>query len=220
MIALRRAALTAFCVHAVAGAAMALVLRRGLDTNPDLRDRFDFLVNHRTLWTAGWLTWTAAAIAILYFYVTFAAAHRNDKNTLALRLGVLLTAAAIAPDLSAQAIEVGLLPDLAQRADVDHFILLNRAATLLSGLAANGLYSLSALILAWTTRGAYPRWVVSAGLVVALSGFWLSAAALIHSVDGMFWSNVVLVPGILIWLFGVANFPPPDYDSGKSQIRN
>jgi len=180
---------------------MAVVLRQGLETNPDLPDRLSFLVNHRTLWTLGWLTWTAAAIAILYFYIALAAAH---ASTPALRLAVLLTAAAIAPDLSAQAIEIGVLPDIAQGAELDRFLLLHRTAVLMSGYVANGLYSLSALILAWCTRQVYPVWVWLAGIAVGCFGFMLSAAVLMNSTAGMFWSNVVLVPAILVWLAGVA----------------
>ena len=63
--------------------------RFGLETNPVLQDRLAFLVNHRALWTLGWLTWTAAAIAILYFYWTFADTHAVS------RFAVLLTVAAL-----------------------------------------------------------------------------------------------------------------------------
>ena len=180
---------------------MAVVLRHGLETNPDMQARLMFLVNHRSLWTLGWLTWTAAAIAILYFYMALAAAHASIPG---LQLAVFLTAAAIAPDLSAQAIEIGVLPDVAQRAELDRFILLHRTAVLLSGYVANGLYSLSALILSWSTRQAYPVWVWLAGIAVGCFGFMLSAAALIDSATGMFWTNVFLVPSILLWLAGVA----------------
>jgi len=196
MTRLQRAATIAFVLHLVAGAAMAVVLRQGLETNPDLQNRLSFLVNHRALWTLGWLTWTAAAIAILYFYMVFASTHHTGS------LVVFLTAAAIAPDLAAQAIEIGVLPDLTQHAD--WFILLHRTAVLMSGYVANGLYSFSALILAWSTRQAYPVWVWLSGVAVGCFGFMLSAAALVNSTAGMFWSNVVLVPSILLWLAGVA----------------
>ena len=74
----------------------------------------------------------------------------------------------------------------------------------MSGYVANGLYSFSALILAWSTRQAYPVWVWVSGVAVGCFGFMLSAAALVNSTAGMFWSNVVLVPSILFWLAGVA----------------
>ena len=43
-----------------------------------------------------------------------------------------------------------------------------------------------------------------AGLAVGCFGLMLSAAALMDSANGMFWSNVLLVPSILFWLAGVA----------------
>jgi hypothetical protein len=67
------------------------------------------LVDHRTAWTVAWLTWTAAALSILYFYIVFASAERWPV----LRFVVLLTAAGIGPDLAGQSIEVGVLPVVA-----------------------------------------------------------------------------------------------------------
>jgi hypothetical protein len=182
---------------------MALVLRHGLETNPNFEDRLSFIVDHRVLWVRGWLTWTAAAIAIVYFYMTFSSTHRLG------RLAVLLAAAAIATDLSAQAIEIGVLPPIAARiigsnGGVDLFVALHRTAVMLSGYVANGLYSLAALILAWSARRVYPLGVSFAGIATACAGFALSAAALVDSAAGMFWTNVFLIPFLLLWLAGVA----------------
>src|SRR5438094_6607201 len=121
---LRSAAIIAFWLHLLAGASMALVLRRGLETNPDFQDRLAFIVNQRALWICGWLTWTAAAIAILYFYMTFSAVHQRG------RVAVLVAAAGIAADLSGQAIEIGVLPQLAAR--VDLFTAFHRTAVMMS----------------------------------------------------------------------------------------
>ena len=207
---LRRAAIVAFGLHLLAGLAMALVLRHGLETNPNFQDRLEFIVDYRALWICAWLTWTAAALAILYFYLTFASAHQTgDVSDSMLRLAVLMTAAAIAPDLAAQAVEIGVLPAIAERTlqtnvGIDLFVALHRTTVMLSGYVANGLYSLSALILAWTTRRAYPPWVWTAGVAVGCLGLFLSVAALMDSATGMFWSNALLVPTILFWLAAVA----------------
>lgn len=202
---LRTAALLALILHLIAGLGMALILSQGLATNADVQARLNFLVDHRTAWTVSWLTWTAAALSILYFYLVFA----SGELRLILRLAVLLTAAAIGPDLAGQAIEIGILPKIAGRAlvsstDRDLFFLLDRIAVMLSGYIANGLYSLSAILLSWLTRRAYPVGVWIAGLAVGISGWILSVAALVDSLRGMFWSNVILVPLLLIWLGGVA----------------
>ena len=207
---LRRAAIVAFFVHLLAGASMALVLRRGLETNPEFQDRLSFLVNHRMLWDFGWLTWTAAALAILYFYIAFAAAHQPaDRSNIRLHFAVMLTVAAIGPDLASQAIEIGVLPGIAYRVlnsntGLELFLALHRVAVVMSGYIANGLYSMTAVILAWSTRQGYPSWVWIAGVAVGIFGFMLSAAALIDSATGMFLTNVLLVPAILLWLAGVA----------------
>jgi hypothetical protein len=182
---------------------MAFVLRSGLETNPDFQGRLFFIVNQRALWIGGWLTWTAAAIAILCFYVTFSSVHHLG------RFAMILAAAGVAADLSGQAIEVGVLPGLAARvaglnAGADLFITFHRTAVMMSGYVANGLYSLSALVLAWTARRAYPVWVFSAGIATGGFGMALSVAALMDSAFGMLWVNVFLVPCILLWLAGVA----------------
>src|SRR5262245_15648218 len=90
LIRLRQAALFAFFAHLIAGLSMAVVLRHGLETTPDLQARFEFLVNHRGVWTGAWLTWTAAAITILYFYFVFDQTHGARS-----RVAVLLTVAAL-----------------------------------------------------------------------------------------------------------------------------
>ena len=193
---LRQTATIAFSLHLIAGAAMALILRNGLETNPNLLSRVSFIVDHGALWTFAWLTWTAAAIAILCFYAAFAPVHQTGQ------IAVWLTIAAIGPDVCAQAIEMGALPQIATRADL--FVTLHRIAVLMSGFVANGLYSASALILAWLTRRVYPAWVSAAGVATGVFGMALSAAALSNSADGMFWTNVVLLPCLLLWLGGVA----------------
>src|ERR1700724_2963302 len=76
---LSHAAWLAFAVHLLAGLAMALMLRHGLETNTDLTGRLRFVARHRLLWTAGWLSWTVAAVTILNFYARFAAAHRSPR---------------------------------------------------------------------------------------------------------------------------------------------
>lgn len=204
MSRLRRAAVLALCLHLIAGVLMVLVLRWGLETNPDFQNRMSFIVAHQPLWFIAWFSWTASALGILYFYTAFAAAHQQSMP-----FAVFLTIAAVGPDLAAQVIEIGILPSLAssvlQRASApESFLQMHRVAVLLSGYLANGLYSLTALMLTWSARYKYPRIVSLAGMLVGISGLVLSAAALANSVTGMFWCNVVLVPAILVWLAGVA----------------
>jgi hypothetical protein len=202
---LSRAAWLAFAVHLLAGLAMALILRRGLETNADLADRLRFVAGRPLLWTAGWLSWTTAAITILNFYSRFAAAHRSlGVSRAPLRMAVLLTVVAVGADGTAQAVEAFVLPGLARAADAAGFLAWHRAAVLLTGLLANGLYTLSALLLVWASRSLYPRRIQIAGFGVVAGGTALSAAAWADSAAGMLGANVVLVPSLLLWLAGVA----------------
>lgn len=191
---LSRAAALSLGAHLIAGLAMACILRRGLDTNADLADRLSFLSEHRTLWRAAWGTWNLAALCVLGFFSAFSRAHRLGGA--AVRVGV----AAVAADLTAEAIEMWVLPGLPPAAYTGH----HRFAVLLTGGFANGLYTLASVMLLAETRRQYPFWVVAAGAGVGLGGIWLSAAALMGSVDGMFWSNVLLVPSLLLWQSGVS----------------
>ena len=202
---LSRAAWLAFAVHLIAGLAMALILRHGLETNADLTDRLRFVDQRRLWWTAGWLTWTVAAATILNFYARFAAAHRaRGVSPAPLKTAVLLTIVAVAADCAAQAVEMFVLPGLAHAGDVAAFVDWHRAAVVLTGFLANGLYTVSALLLVWASRRAYPRWIQAAGFGVVAGGAILSAAAWADSATGMLLANVLLVPCLLVWLGGVA----------------
>ncbi len=202
---LSRAAWLALAVHLLAGLAMALVLRRGLETNADLADRLHFVAEGRPLWTMGWICWTAAALTILNFYARFAAAHRSrGVSPVPPRAAVWLTVAAVAADWTAQGMEVLVLPGLARADDAAGFLAWHRTAVLLTGFLANGLYTFSALLLVWISRSFYPRWIQIAGFGVVAGGMALSAAAWADSAAGMLWANVVLMPSLLLWLAGVA----------------
>jgi hypothetical protein len=237
------AALVSLVAHLAAGLAMAGILGRGLETQPDLAERLAFIANQRWLWIGGWLTWNAAAVSVLYYYAAFSWLHRlhgasggstgvreatssptakSNQSSVPqapLRFAVLIAIVAVAADLSAEAIWMGVVPSLASQAleqteaakakladspAVSPFLLVHRIAAMLSGFVANGLYTLAAVLLAWSARRHYPPWVLAAALVVGVSGVALSASVLAESVFGMFFANVALVPAILVWQAGVA----------------
>ncbi|HKC11401.1 MAG TPA: hypothetical protein VKI41_05020 [Vicinamibacteria bacterium] len=187
---------------------MALILRHGLETNADLADRLRFVAQRRLLWTTGWITWTVAAVTILNFYARFAAAHRSRGASPApLRTAVVLTVAAVGADWTAQSFEMFVLPGLARAGNTAGFLAWHRAAVLLTGFLANGLYTIAALLLVWASRHAYPRWIQMAGFGVVAGGSILSAMAWADSAVGMLLANVLLVPSLLVWLAGVARGP-------------
>lgn len=193
---------------------MAIILRQGLDT-AQLPDRLSFLVEHRFLWLAGWLTWNLAAIAILVFYFCFAQAHEeNSKYDWLLQLAILLTGSGVAIDFGAEAIEMGVLPNLAQMSvfhsgnmaatSTEIFLSLHRTAVMMTGCLANELYTISAALLIFATRDRYSWLIKTPGCLVVASGTWLSIACLLNSVSGMMLSNILLLPMLIIWQLGIA----------------
>ncbi len=214
---LRFAAWLSIAVHGIAGLAMALILQHGLMSNSDVLQRLRFITENSGWWIGAWLTWNAAALSILYFYVTFARAHRRagQSSREVVKFAVLVSVAAVAVDLAAEAIELEVLPGLAHEVLLDDteqtsgasfhmFLVVHRIAVMMTGFLANGLYTVSAVLLVWSSMQAYPKWIWMGGFAVGLSGCGLSVAALIDSVQGMIWSNVALLPCLLIWQLGVA----------------
>lgn len=201
-------------VHLIAGLFMAIVLRQGLDT-ADLSDRLSFMTQHWSLWICGWLSWNLAALAILYFYFCFADAHSEDHSSSSiLRFAVLLTASGVALDFFAEAIEMGVLPNLAQMSlihmgsmgtsSTEIFLTMHRAAVMMTGCFANELYTLSAAILIISTWRSYGWIIRGSGFLLVVAGIGLSGACLLNWVTGMFLYNVILLPMLIIWLLGIA----------------
>ena len=202
---LSRAAWLALGVHVVAGAAMLLVLRRGLSTNPEIQDRMRFVAENAAAWRGAWATWNLAALSIVYFFLCFARFHASGEPVAGrCRAAAWMAAAAVVLDLSAEAVMMFALPVAARAGDPASFVLLDRRAVLLTGFAANALYTLATVVAAVATRGSYPAWTSSAGALIGVVGALLSLSALAASVAGMFWTNAFLVPLLSVWLLGVA----------------
>jgi hypothetical protein len=198
---LSRAAWLALAAHLLAAMAMLLILRRGLETNPDLADRMRFIAEHRGLWTAAWLSWTAAGPSILYFYFCLSKAHKLRPPW---SWATTATVGAVILDWPAQRIEISTLPPVALAGDAPLFLVMHRFAVLLTGGGANGLYTAGALLLVLATRREYPNNTVRAGFGVVFFGLLLSAAALANSPAGMVLANAGLVPCLIVWLGGTA----------------
>ena len=203
---LSEAAWISLVVHAVAGAAMLLVLRRGLATNPDLSDRIRFVAESLSSWRLAWATWNLAALSILYFFGRMARVHDSGDPGIArwCRIAFRIAIAAVFFDLSAEMLMMFVLPAAASSRDAAKFLFVDRAAVLLTGFLANGLYTAAAAILALASRRSYPLWTWSAGAAVGVAGTLLSFSALAGSIKGLFWTNAMLVPLLTLWQLGVA----------------
>jgi len=208
----------ALALHLAAALALAIVLRFGLETAVDFPHRISFLVHQKTFWVSGWLLWNASALSILYFFFSYYLAHKAAGG-LQLRLlscACLIGVAAVAADLSAEAIEMFVLPNYAKAilvspavslpVRIEHFYSMHRTAVILTGYLANGLYTTSVALIMLATARQYRPLIITAGSLVIVGGIWLSIASLTNSVKGMVWSNLLLMPSLLVWLAGVVTF--------------
>jgi hypothetical protein len=83
--------------------------------------------------------------------------------------------------------------ELAQKANIE------RAFTLLSAGAANGLYTIGGIMLTLITTG-LPRWVRAAMWITWFAGIGMTVAAIANSIPGMVLTTVVLFPPFLVWV--------------------
>jgi hypothetical protein len=98
-------------------------------------------------WSLAWGVWMLCALALVGFLA--AAAHRLPERRALGALGVILAAAGSAVDLFCDGVQMVVLPQVAQGGPpaAPLFLALERAAGAGGLVAANGLYSVGALLL-------------------------------------------------------------------------
>ena len=114
--------------------AMATVLRFGTEIVPLAADRVSYIAAHPALWRAGWSLWVAAAVSLVTFYAWWGSFLRNAAWALG---AAAVAAAGLACDVAGESLLIGWLPR-----DYDRIA---AVATLLTGAAANGLYTLAGI---------------------------------------------------------------------------
>jgi hypothetical protein len=177
-------------VNLLAAAALLLVLRPGL-TVADLATRAAYVVENPLPWRLGWGTWIAAALTLVAFYGWWGARLRNSALA---TVAVGIAVAGIACDVSAESLMIGWLP-----AD---FEATSRLATILTGGAANGLYTIAGIVLTVITpfRSArFRAWTWA----VWVAGVFLSAFSLAGWIAGIAISTAVLFILFCPWAFAM-----------------
>jgi len=192
---LRSAAAPACAVlNAIAALAILAVLRPGTELVPDVADRVAYISSHALAWRAGWALWIAAALSLLAFYAWWGA--RLPRRSWALA-AFLVAAAGVACDLTAESLFIGWLPERIEE--------VQRIGSLLTGGAANGLYTLAGVILTLQTRS------LRGGLLVWTWAVWAAGVALTAtSVAGSLSAMMVSTSALMIlfcpwaWVMGRA----------------
>jgi hypothetical protein len=200
--------------HAVALVMMAVCLQPGTLIESDLAARATYIAGHVTTWTIGWSMWMLAAASLVGFYAWWGSRLAGeqtflsvDRRTVIAIFAVVVTAFGMVCDFSGEGSLILLLVDrlrnttggslnTLQLAEADN---IERAFTLLSAGAANGLYTVAGIMLTLMTPG-LPRWVLAAMWVTWLAGSGMTVAAIANYTSGMVATTAVLFPPFLVWV--------------------
>lgn len=151
----------AFWTNLAAALALLLVLRPGTELGGDLAARQAYVVDNLALWRIGWALWIAAALGLLLFYAWWST--RIPSGVIAaVAMGVAI--AGFVFDLTAETLLIAWVPD--------RYAELAPTAFFLTGVPANGLYTLAGALLTLRTRG------LRGAIAVLAWATWASGAAL------------------------------------------
>lgn len=166
--------------NALAFAALALWLRHGTELVPP-EDRAKYILDHPFRWRAGWALWMAAAVSLLGFCAWWACRIPSRRAGV---VAVLVTAAGVCCDLSAESLFLAWLPTGLER--------IQAAGMLLTAGMANGLYTLGGIVLTLSSpglRGGLRVWASLAwacGILLSVAGFAGSASLCAVSATALF----------------------------------
>ncbi|MFB3066447.1 MAG: hypothetical protein ACE10D_08030 [Planctomycetota bacterium] len=170
--------------------ATTFVLRHGMQTEPDMSARAQYIRDHATVWYLGWAVWVASALSLLVFYVWWrrriGRTRLSDAAVLAAILGVLC-------DHTGE----GLFMKLA--GESESFELYQDMGTALTGGAANGLYTMGGILLTLATRD-LPRGIRLMQWVTWIAGVAMTGSAIVESVAGLVISGAILFPTFIVWV--------------------
>ncbi|MGH7389707.1 MAG: hypothetical protein ACREM3_09660 [Candidatus Rokuibacteriota bacterium] len=170
--------------HALAAVTMLLVLRPGTEAEPDAARRAAYIAAHPALWRAGWAIWMAAALSLVAFYAWWGARLAPAAWGVA---AVAVASAGLAFDLAAESLFVGWLPE-----NLDDIA---PVGTLLTGGAANGLYTAAGVILTLGTPA------LRGGLRVLTWSVWAAGVALAVAVLAGSVAGTIAAMAALMTLF-------------------
>ena len=187
----------AAAAHVVAAVVMLLFLREGLPPASD-DARIAYIASHRALWTAGWLSWQLAVLTLIALYAVLARRFGGAIPLAALAIGT----AGASIDVATQMRFIVVLPQLHGEA----FALLDRELEAMTGYAANGLYTLAFVMFVAAGWRELPRLANALAPAIAVSGFALAIAALMHHALAEIVSSAILFPLFTLWTILIARW--------------
>jgi hypothetical protein len=174
-------------VNTAAAVALATVLAPGASNAPTEANAA-YVAGHVAVWRAGWLLWIAAAISLLAFFAWWAS---RLERSVAVWVALGIACTGLAFDLVAESLLLSWSPE--------RYLEVAPTAFRLTGIGANGLYSVAGLILVARTA-VLPRWLAEWSWIVWLLGIALAAAVLIGSDVGARLLTATLFALLVPWL--------------------
>ena len=181
-----RVAWTCAIVNGAAALALATILAPGVSLAPTPAGAA-YVADHLVPWRLGWALWIAAALSLLAFFWWWGS--RLGWPTVA-RIAVALAAIGVVADVTAESVLIGWSGDRAF--DVG-------GPLRVSGILANGLYSVAGAMLTARTGG-LPRWLAQWSWTVWLLGFGLALTAAAGSDEGSRVLTAALFALFIPWL--------------------
>ena len=177
------------CAAINAGAALALatLLAPGTSNAPGGHEA-RYVATHLIEWRAGWALWIAAAVSLIWSFAWWAARLRRSSLV---RLAIVIGCAGLACDLVAESLLIFGAPD--------RYLEVAPFAFRLTGIGANGLYSVAGLILTASTRG-LPGWLGEWSWIVWLLGIGLAIAVGLGSDPASHLLTAALFALLIPWL--------------------
>jgi len=173
-------------VNGAAALALATVLAPGVSLAPPPAGAA-YIADHLVAWRIGWALWIAAALSLLTFFWWWGA--RLGWPALA-RMAVAVAAIGVVADLGAETTLIAWSP--AHPFDVG-------GPLRLSGIVANGLYSVAGAMLTLRTPR-LPRWLAQWSWTVWALGFGLALAAIAGSDEASRLLTAALFALFIPWL--------------------
>jgi len=168
-------------MHAVACLGL-LLLQGGMEFNPSLPARRQWVADHTSLWTFVWFFWVLSSLSIPAFMTSWALALREQRKTPSwVWIGPAICAFGVLFDVSAELIYIAWLPEVSRSlADFERGV---RAYNVLSAGVANGLYCVAGLFLSTVSlRGSFLRgFQASLGFLMWGAGLSLTVMALLNN---------------------------------------
>lgn len=194
-----------FCAvtHVAAILGMASFLRGGLLTEPEAQRRADFVAENSLLWSTGWILWMLAAVSLWVFYAWWAVRTSSSRATI---VALLLTGVGVVCDVTGESLFAFVIVEQAEAAvaggdggfDFASYESIERIVTLLTAGLANGLYTLSGMLLMLRTAD-LTKSVRIAMWLTWISGLGMTVSAIFGFVGGIVAATIVLFPTLIVW---------------------